>query len=171
MRGSRQWSTLWFALWNLLDEWLMPPGKCPRFTITKTMALDTKHRSLGHRTDRSSGCRRRTTHRKLPSDMANKETTATDGLLSSVPRAYGACSTVVPRRWRARGYIIAGPAQTMTATLNQAGNDDATRCQLRAKGPAAFEKLHECNKWKRSWLQWLGCFQCFPWLLCHHWWF
>ncbi len=56
MRGSRQWSTLWFALWNLLDEWLMPPGKCPRFTITKTMALDTEHRSLGFHTDRSSGC-------------------------------------------------------------------------------------------------------------------
>lgn len=56
IRGSQQWSTLWFALWNLLDEWLMPPGKCPRFTITKTMALDTEHRSLGFHTDRSSGC-------------------------------------------------------------------------------------------------------------------
>lgn len=56
IRGSRQWSTLWFVLWNLLDEWLMPPGKCPWFTITKTMALDTEHRSLGFHTDRSSGC-------------------------------------------------------------------------------------------------------------------
>lgn len=56
IRGSRQRSTLWFALWNLLDEWLMPPGKCPRFTITKTMALDPEHRSLGVHTDRSSGC-------------------------------------------------------------------------------------------------------------------
>lgn len=56
VRGSRQWSTLWFALWNLLDEWLMPSGKCPRFTITKTMALDTEPRSLGFHTDRSSGC-------------------------------------------------------------------------------------------------------------------
>lgn len=56
IRGSRQWSTLWFALWSLFDEWLMPPGKCPRFTITKTMALDTEHRSLGFHTDRSSSC-------------------------------------------------------------------------------------------------------------------
>lgn len=56
IRGSEHRGTLWFVLWNLLDEWLMPPGKCPRFTITKTMALDTEHRSLGFHTDRSSGC-------------------------------------------------------------------------------------------------------------------
>lgn len=54
-RGSQQWSTLWLALWNLLDEWLMPSGKCPRFTITKTMALDTEQGSLGFHTDRRSG--------------------------------------------------------------------------------------------------------------------
>lgn len=53
-RGSQQWSTLWLALWNLLDEWLMPSGKCPRFTITKTMALDTEQGSLAFHTGRSS---------------------------------------------------------------------------------------------------------------------